>query len=67
MMATWWRRVRRLSLMVGAGSLFLLGGCGLSDQQLAGIWQSVFSTALNTVLSNIITAIFTAAGVNGTT
>lgn len=68
MMATWWRRVRRLSLAVGMGGLFALGGCGLSDQQLAGVWQSVVSTALNTVLSNIISAIFAVFGATtGTT
>ncbi len=61
-MTTWWRRVRNLSLAVSMGGMFAFGGCGLSDQQLAGIWQSVFTTALNTILSNIISALFAAAG-----
>lgn len=43
-----------LRLCAASGSLFLLGQCGLSDQQLTGIAQSVISTGLNTIVSQII-------------
>lgn len=55
------RRVRYLSLTLTAGGLLAFGGCGLSDQQLTSIWQSILQTGLNTVISNIITAALSAA------
>jgi len=66
-MAIWWRRVRYASLAVGAGGLFVLNGCGLSDQQLAGIWSSLISSGLNTIFSNIISLIFNLASAAATT
>lgn len=35
------------------GGVLLLGGCGLSDQQLAQIFQSVFTTGLTTFVSTL--------------
>jgi hypothetical protein len=58
-MKAWLWRVRFYGLTLASGSLFLLGGCGLSDQQLASIWQSVITAGLQTIVSNAIT---TAAG-----
>ncbi len=58
-MKTWFWRIRFYGLALTSGSLFLLGGCGLSDQQLASIWQSVITAGLQTIVSNAIT---TAAG-----
>jgi hypothetical protein len=43
---------------VGAGSLLVFNGCGLSDRQLAGVWQSVLSTGLDSVISNAISTWF---------
>ncbi len=54
----WCWRVRYYALTCGASSLFLLGGCGLTDQQLAAVWQSVITAGLSTVVSNAITAAF---------
>jgi len=34
--------------------LLLLGGCGLSDQQLTSLVQNVLATALNTVVTTLI-------------
>lgn len=55
-MRNWKYRVRSYSLVLAAGGLFALNGCGLSDQQLASIWQSVLSSGLNTILTNLLTA-----------
>jgi hypothetical protein len=55
-----------LRLAVPGGFVLLLGECGLSDQQLTSIAQTVITTGLNTIVSqtlaNIITAGTTAAG-----
>lgn len=61
-MKSWHWRVRYLSLTLAAGGLFAFNGCGLSDRQLATIWQSTITTGLNTVVSNIISAVFQTAG-----
>jgi hypothetical protein len=46
---------------IPGSSVLLLGGCGLSDAQLASIWQSVIQTALTTALTQFISALGTAA------
>ena len=46
---------------LSGGSLLALGGCGLSDTQLASIFQSAVTTGLNALLSQIITSLFGAA------
>jgi hypothetical protein len=46
---------------IPGSSLLVLGGCGLSDAQLASIWQSVIQTALTTALTQWISALGTAA------
>ena len=48
-------------LWIPGGSLLLLGGCGLSDAQLASVWQSVITTALTTMMSQWATTLFGAA------
>jgi hypothetical protein len=50
--------MRYHALTFGAGGLFLLGGCGLTDQQLAGIWESVLTSGLTTIVGNVITTAF---------
>lgn len=47
-------RVRYGLFTLMAGGLCALGGCGLSDQQWATIWQSVLTTALNTIVSGAL-------------
>ena len=46
---------------IPGSSVLLLGGCGLSDAQLASIWQSVIQTALTTALTQWISTLGTAA------
>ena len=58
MMRSWKHRVRVLTLTLATGGLFAFNGCGLSDQQLASIWQSVLSTGLNTIVTSAISAAF---------
>jgi hypothetical protein len=53
-MKKWYCRVRYYALALTAGGLFFLGGCGLSDQQLASIWESVISSGLSAVVGNAI-------------
>jgi hypothetical protein len=43
---------------VPGGSLLLLGGCGLSDAQLTSILQSVITTGLSSLLTQIVSALF---------
>lgn len=47
-----------LRVWVPGSSLLLLGGCGLTDAQLASIFQSVVQTGLTTLVTQIITTIF---------
>jgi hypothetical protein len=49
-------RARWALLTLGAAGLYQLGGCGLTDQQLASIWSSVLTTGLNTIVTNVLTA-----------
>ncbi len=51
----WYWRVRYHALVFASGGLFVFGGCGLNDQQLAAIWQSVITTALTTLVTNALT------------
>jgi hypothetical protein len=53
----WTRRLRVAALLVAAGPVYFLGGCGLTDQQLAQVWQSVITTGLNTIVSNALTGV----------
>lgn len=46
---------------IPGGSLFLLGGCGLSDAQLTAILQSAIVTGLNALVSQVITTLVGAA------
>jgi len=50
-----WISVRRFAtLWLPGGSLLALGDCALSDQQLTSIAQSVVSTSLNTIVTQIL-------------
>ena len=64
-MKSWMSSRRWMASIAALGTLMQFGGCGLSDQQWAGISQTVIQTGILTVLSNVIQALF--AGVNGTT
>jgi hypothetical protein len=55
-MKHWYLRLRYYGLTLAAGGLFTLGGCGLTDQQLAQVWQAVITSGLNTIVSNVISA-----------
>ena len=45
------------------GSMLLgFGGCGLTDVQLASIWQSVLTTAFTTMVTQFISNLFSAGG-----
>lgn len=46
---------------VPGGSLFVLGGCGLSDAQLASMLQSVVTTGLNTLLAQLLATLLGSA------
>lgn len=48
-------------VFVPGGSLLLLGGCGLSDAQLASILQSVIQTGLSTLVTEAISSLFASA------
>lgn len=50
----WYTRARYYGLLLAASSLYVLGGCGLSDQQLSQVWQSVISAGLTTIVNNIL-------------
>jgi hypothetical protein len=50
---------------VPGSALLAMNGCGLSDAQLASIWQSVLTTAFSTMVTQFITNLFHAT--NGTT
>lgn len=55
-MKRWCMRVRYYGLSLAASGLFVLGGCALTDQQLAQVWQAVITSGLNTLVTNVITA-----------
>jgi len=57
-------RYRLLRILIPAAGLFLLGQCGLSDQQLTTIAQSAVSVGLNTLITQALLSLFgTGAGV----
>jgi hypothetical protein len=53
-MKKWYWRTRYHALALASGTLFFLDGCFLSDQQLAQVWQSVITTGLTTLMSNLL-------------
>jgi len=65
MMKRWFaRHYRLLRVCASGGSLLLLGSCGLSDQQLASIAQSVVTTGLSAFVTNLLGTLF-ATGTTG--
>ncbi len=54
-MKKWYWRTRSYVLALSGGALLTLGGCGLTDQQLASVWESVISSALSTLVNNALT------------
>jgi hypothetical protein len=61
MMKWWLSHHRLLRLCIPGGALLALGQCGLSDQQLTSILQSVVSTGLTTFVTQLISTMFTLA------
>lgn len=53
-MRVWMRRLRMCVLTATCGSVFILGSCGLSDQQMTQIVQSVIQTGLNTIVVQLV-------------
>ncbi|MEW6250677.1 MAG: hypothetical protein AB1716_08505 [Planctomycetota bacterium] len=66
-MNTRYTRLRRRLLTVATGTLFFLGGCGLSDYQLATVWQSVLTTGINTAVTGALANAFGLNTDTGTT
>ena len=52
-MMTWLARNRVFRVLIPGASLLLLGGCPLTDAQIASIYQSAVSTGLNTVVRQL--------------
>ena len=52
-MMTWLARNRVLRVLIPGASLLVLGGCPLTDAQIASIYQSAISTGLNTVVRQL--------------
>lgn len=44
-------------ILLAGGSLFLLGNCGLSDQQLQAVWQSVITSTLTSSVDVLLTTV----------
>jgi hypothetical protein len=55
-------RTRTYVLALSALSFLTMGGCGLTDQQLASIWESAISSVVSALIS---TAVQTATGQTG--
>ena len=53
-MRTRYWTARTCVLALSGLSWLVLGGCGLTDQQLAQVWESVISSALSTIVSNVL-------------
>ena len=54
--AVW--RGRLIMFGMACCTILSMGGCtGLSDRELATIWQSVLTTALSTVVQNVVTGV----------
>jgi hypothetical protein len=53
-MKRWYWRARYYVLVLAGGGLCAAGGCGLSDQQLAQVWESVISAGLSTIVQNAL-------------
>lgn len=54
MMKNWNWRSRLHRIVIPAGGLLALGGCGLSDQQLTGILTSVVTSGLTTLMNTLL-------------
>ncbi len=50
------RVLRRRLLTIAAGGLLMASSCGLSDFQLATVWQSVLTAGLDTLVTGALTA-----------
>jgi hypothetical protein len=48
------RRLRVAMLIVATSVLPVLNGCFLSDQQLSSVWQTIITSALNTIVTNAL-------------
>jgi hypothetical protein len=52
---TW--RMKYFAFSTATAGLFFFNGCFLSDQQLTTVWQSVLTTGINTILTNLLTGL----------
>jgi hypothetical protein len=52
-MLNWLARSRVMRVLIPGASLLVLGGCPLTDAQIASIYQSALSTGLNTVVRQL--------------
>ncbi len=59
MMKKWNLRSRLHRILIPSGGLLLLGGCGLSDQQLTGILTSVITSGLTTLMNAFVAGLAT--------
>ncbi len=50
----WQRHIVKLWLV--SGTLIAFQGCGLSDRELAGIWQSALTTGLSSLMQALVSA-----------
>ena len=51
---------RLLRVCLSGGSLLAFGSCGLSDQQLSSIAQSVITTGLGSFVTNLLSSLLSA-------
>jgi hypothetical protein len=56
----WLRNRRMIRIWLASGTLLAFSGCGLTDQQLTQIWQSVLTTGLSALVQSVITFLTTA-------
>jgi len=47
-------RGRFVMFCLACSTILSMGGCGLSDRQLATIWQSVLTAALTTIVQGLV-------------
>ncbi len=66
-MRTRYRHWHRRLIMISASGLLLASGCGLSDFQLATIWQSVITSGLSTLVTGVLSNAFGIQDTTGTT
>ena len=56
-MLNWLARNRLMRVLIPGASLLVLGGCPLTDAQIASILQSAIGTGLNTVVRQVFDSV----------